>query len=973
MMRIYNQRWLRVVASKLCLVLCGAASMVWPLVSNAQCGAWDNRFGVPIGLNDAVRDVVAWDQDGNGPMAPFLIACGRFTSGGGVLSSRIARWDGVVWQNLGAGIAGFGGLEAVQTMVTWDPDGDGPLADLLIIAGQFYQSGNLNVRSIAAWDGNAWFALGSGVHGIVHDLTVWDPDGDGPLAGKLIAAGEFSQAGEIAAQNIAMWNGTVWEPIGEGLQGRIYALSEFDPDGAGPLPSQIVAGGVFQGDDLLPTHRVARWDGASWQPMSTGITNGEVYTLYVWDEDGDGPQPPQLVAGGTFLISSSSGPTRAAVWDGNEWKPLGGALNSIVQDITSWDPDGPGGMPPELVIGGDFTMGEGEYVVARLSGSTWQPVGETANSTIYGLTSWDPDGSGPMQPVLVAGGNFTAMGDLLVNRITLFDGSQWSTCGDGPSSWAETVIAWDPDGQGPLPQEVVLGGNFKQAGGTTVNHIARWSNGAWLPMGAGFGGSNPLPYAMTTWDPDGEGPLAPALIVGGGFTTAGATTVNRIARWDGQAWHPLGIGVNNQVEALTSWDPDGDGPQPEVLVAAGLFSSAGGVSAFYIARWDGTAWQPFGTGTNQRVYALTTWDPDGDGPLTDQLVAGGFFTIAGGHPANRIARWDGSAWHPIGEGVGGHATEVQALTTWDPDGPGPLHAQLIAGGNFTTAGGSAASRIARWDGSAWHPLGSGMNNTVRFLKSWDPDGAGPLHDHLVAAGQFTTAGGTTVRGIARWDGSSWHSFENGVSGMITSLTEWQSDPTDPVSARLVAAGTLTSAGGRPAARCIMWSPKSPSVVSHPQSVTLFAGETLTLAAVLEADAAGVTVQWRRSFATIFNGLNGASPYGGYVIGASESFQSVTTPEPIYLTILNARESDSGNYRLHVTHPCGNVQSFAAIVTVLPSPCPIDFNGDDGVDDLDITAFFAAFEAGDPSANLNGDDAIDDLDITAFFAAFEAGC
>ncbi len=55
------------------------------------------------------------------------------------------------------------------------------------------------------------------------------------------------------------------------------------------------------------------------------------------------------------------------------------------------------------------------------------------------------------------------------------------------------------------------------------------------------------------------------------------------------------------------------------------------------------------------------------------------------------------------------------------------------------------------------------------------------------------------------------------------------------------------------------------------------------------------------------------------------------------------------------------------------PCIADFNNDDGVDDLDIAAFFAAFEAGDSQADVNGDDGIDDLDIGAFFAAFEAGC
>ena len=34
---------------------------------------------------------------------------------------------------------------------------------------------------------------------------------------------------------------------------------------------------------------------------------------------------------------------------------------------------------------------------------------------------------------------------------------------------------------------------------------------------------------------------------------------------------------------------------------------------------------------------------------------------------------------------------------------------LYAGGGFTTAGGIAANYIAKWNGSSWSALGSGMN------------------------------------------------------------------------------------------------------------------------------------------------------------------------------------------------------------------------------------------------------------------------
>ena len=45
------------------------------------------------------------------------------------------------------------------------------------------------------------------------------------------------------------------------------------------------------------------------------------------------------------------------------------------------------------------------------------------------------------------------------------------------------------------------------------------------------------------------------------------------------------------------------------------------------------------------------------------------------------------------------------------DGSGNLY----AGGSFTTAGDIPANYIARWDGSAWSALGSGMNSGVLAL------------------------------------------------------------------------------------------------------------------------------------------------------------------------------------------------------------------------------------------------------------------
>jgi hypothetical protein len=64
--------------------------------------------------------------------------------------------------------------------------------------------------------------------------------------------------------------------------------------------------------------------------------------------------------------------------------------------------------------------------------------------------------------------------------------------------------------------------------------------------------------------------------------------------------------------------------------------------------------------------------------------------------------------------------------------------ELIAGGAFTTAGGVAANRIARWNGSSWQGI-AGLDNTVLAL-----------HVHkgeLVAGGLFS---GTFTAPKFRW-------------------------------------------------------------------------------------------------------------------------------------------------------------------------------------------------------------------------------
>ena len=261
----------------------------------------------------------------------------------------------------------------------------------------------------------------------------------------------------------------------------------------------------------------------------------------------------------------------------------------------------------------------------------------------------------------------------------------------------------------------------------------------------------------------------------------------------GFAWLP-GLGVPGlsgpEVRVLVVFD-DGTGP---ALYAGGTFTAAGGAAANSIARWDGTAWSPLGSGIlgtagpgSGTVFALSVFD-DGSGPA---LYVGGGFTIAGGLDANNIARWDGTEWSSLGSGVTGGA--VFALGAFD-DGTGPA---LYVGGDFNIAGGVSAGRIARWNGTAWNALGNATQGGVRALTVFD-DGNGPA---LYAGGNFTGIGGVSANRIARWNGTAWNPLGSGVNSWVRALTVLD-DGTGPA---LYAGGDFTAAGGAGANRTARWS------------------------------------------------------------------------------------------------------------------------------------------------------------------------
>jgi hypothetical protein len=90
------------------------------------------------------------------------------------------------------------------------------------------------------------------------------------------------------------------------------------------------------------------------------------------------------------------------------------------------------------------------------------------------------------------------------------------------------------------------------------------------------------------------------VFVGGAFSSAGGVSANRVARFNTQTntWSSLGTGSSNGVNSyVAALAVVGN----EVFVG-GNFTSAGGVSANYVARFNTltNTWSSLGTGSQQR-------------------------------------------------------------------------------------------------------------------------------------------------------------------------------------------------------------------------------------------------------------------------------------------------------------------------------------------------------------------------------------
>ena len=664
-----------------------------------------------------------------------------------------------------AGVGSFGGaFDAQINAIVIDGSN-------VYVGGSFLNAGGVpEADRIAKWDGSAWTALSNGGSGQpalngspVNDLLF--VNGNLYVAGKFVAL-DTSGAAIPNSINLAKWNGSVWSAV-PGITSPLsgFAAYELAYD---PTNNILYVGGehtnvngnteadyVF-GINLADNSLVTLGHNGS----SDGALNAMVTALAV-DSTGN------VYVGGFFTDVSNNGTPlteadRVAMWNGTNWSALGnngvgvGALNGVVGAIAVDSSD-------NVYVGGSFTNAAGiaqaDYI-AKWDGANWSALGSNGSGNGALLSA---SGGTNIQEIVIngsdiyVGGFFTGASVLDADYAARFDTNTSTWHGLGGNGAGDGSLNGGVVGMAFNGGNLYMGGYFYKVNdnGSLLNggsYFAIWNGSNWSTLGNYTDG-------VLNSTVDTIAMLGTDVYIGGAFTNLGGDArIDYLARWDGLEWNPVGNltqsygSLNGRVRALIVDGTD--------LYAGGDFTTAynegSSLVANYVAKWDGSDWSALGNGVNSSVYVLAL-------DTNQDLYVGGNFTNVDSIPeADYIAKWDGANWSALagnGASAGTLDNTVFALAAQGTD--------IYVGGRFTSAKNTSNTAIpntaylAKWNGSAW----SAVDNITS-----------PLNDEVLAltysggslyvGGKFTNLNGLDAADrIAKWNGSSWSALgSNGFGG-----------------------------------------------------------------------------------------------------------------------------------------------------------------------------------------------------------------
>jgi hypothetical protein len=732
--------------------------------------------------------------------ADSVSAAGSGSSGGsgGAGSSGSGGSGGA-----GAALCGAGITTAALEKGSWDPrftiagltshDGIAPSVfdfardtdGSIVAAGRFAWFEDKPVPPLMRWRADEWEPA----------RTTWELPA--PLDG--FSAIAIAPGGDLAlATNDSFGDrdGEIWLDDGTGLRsigafkGQVRSLAWFN--------GSLWVAGVFSLGSANPIEGLAIWDGTQWSAPPGGALVGAAFELFV-----DGAT---MFVGGAFSEVGGVAAANVASYDGAAWQALdfSDALAIYALARTS---------SGDLFAGGAYGDIAQPGGVARWTGTQWQTVGGGLSMYQTRGVVTDLVAHGDMMDVTgcftTAGGLSGAPGAVASPRVVRFDGSAWQSLDDGTKGvlapWFQPGVCGD---EGPTAiwdvayqrlafdgGKLFMGGTFAGVDGVLSQSLAVHEGSSWSAQGkSGLGLGGSIDHIAA------GGETCEVYGLGGFSHAAGAPVAARVVRFNGEGWDVLSdpLPADAYCPAIdVSFTGD-------VAVGCMVFPAQGDATGALLRRvgdklvevplptlgpvmgvkWstDGALWIVGGGATGYLARldgdALTIVEDGFDG-IVNQLAVGGdkdvvvagAFTKVGSAPATRIARWDGAAWSPLGKGLPGQALALGRDAT-------TIYVSTYEEGN-------GAYLLGAFDGQDWRELATPEAGlTPQSYFSFNDIRA--IEGGLIASGTAVLDDGSG-RGVLVYEGGKLRALAGGVGAMgvggvaVTGDSVW-------------VAGTLAEAG-----------------------------------------------------------------------------------------------------------------------------------------------------------------------------------
>jgi type IX secretion system substrate protein len=313
----------------------------------------------------------------------------------------------------------------------------------LVNSGRFNRAGGNSIQNIALWNGTSWLPVGNGLNSDVTNLAVYN--------GELYAAGFFDSAyGFGETKHIAKWDGTRWSRLGNGANDVVNTMYEFNGD--------LYVGGFFMSVGEIYAPKIARWDGSSWHSLGSGII-GTVYSICSYKGE--------LYVAGNFVYAGEKIANGIARWNGVDWETVGDGIHGSLQTICSLCV-----FQNELWAAGSFTIIDGKETknLARYNGKRWMGFNPGAEGYICPGNSAYVTKMKEFNNSLYVTGMFTNIGGVNANKIASFNGDYWCPVEYGPDLRPKNLEVYN--------NNLIINGEFYSISGQSFGNIAGYNPSA---------------------------------------------------------------------------------------------------------------------------------------------------------------------------------------------------------------------------------------------------------------------------------------------------------------------------------------------------------------------------------------------------------------------------------------------------------------------------------------------------------------